>query len=82
MPRRIAGYAGRCIESFGLPIYSHVIYLHPDAGRNDPGQYIQEIQDYTIVVKYKVIRLFQVPKPEGMGLFNPLPDLMFFGLGS
>ncbi len=25
---------------------------------------------------------FQVPKPEGMGLFNPLPDLMFFGLGS
>ena len=29
-----------------------------------------------------VTQLFQVPKPEGMELFNPLPDLMFFGLGS
>ena len=57
MPHRIAGYAGRCIESFGLPVYSHVIYLHPDAGRNDPGQYVQEMPGYNILIQYKVIRL-------------------------
>ncbi len=60
MPRRIAGYAGRCIESFGLPIYSHVIYLHPDAGRNDPGQYLQEMDGYRISIHYKVIRLCEL----------------------
>ena len=57
MPHRIAGYAGRCIESFGLPVYSHVIYLHPDAGRNDPGHHVQEMQGYNILIQYKVIRL-------------------------
>jgi len=57
MPYRMAGYAGRGIEIFQLPIYSHVIYLHPRAGRTDPGEYIQEISDYEIRIQYKVIRL-------------------------
>ncbi len=79
MPHRIAGYAGRCIESFGLPVYSHVIYLHPDAGRNDPGQYIQEMSGYNILIQYKVIRLCELEgqnvldaKIKGLIPFAPL----------
>ncbi len=60
MPYRMAGYAGRGIESFQLPVYSHVIYLHPRAGRTDPGEYIQEMQDYEIRIRYKVIRLYDL----------------------
>ena len=60
MPYRMAGYAGRAIESFQLPVYSHVIYLHPRAGRNDPGEYFQGDGDYEIRVKYKVIRLCEL----------------------
>ena len=57
MPRRMAGYMGRCIAEHGLPLFSHVIYLRPDAGRHDPGQYIQEDAGYEVVLRYKVIRL-------------------------
>ena len=60
MPYRVVGYAGRGIETFQKPVYSHVIYLHPDAGRNDPGQYIQDIPGHEITIKYKVIRLSEV----------------------
>ena len=60
MPYRMAGYAGRGIESFQLPVYSHVIYLHPRAGRTDSGEYIQEMQDYEIRIQYKVIRLYDL----------------------
>ena len=60
MPYRMAGYAGRGIESFQLPVYSHVIYLHPRAGRTDPGEYIQEMQGYEIRIQYKVIRLYDL----------------------
>ena len=42
MPRRMAGYIGRIIEHYGLPVYAHVFYLRPAAGRRDPGYYIQE----------------------------------------
>jgi predicted transposase YdaD len=79
MPYRIAGYAGRCIESFRLPVYSHVIYLHPDAGRNDPGQYVQEMPGYNILIQYKVIRLYELEgqnvldaKIKGLIPFAPL----------
>ena len=79
MPQRMAGYIGRCIENFGLPIYSHVIYLHPNAGRNDPGRYIQELEDYTIEITYKVIRLCELDgqsildaKLKGLIPFTPL----------
>ena len=79
MPQRIAGYAGRGIENFGMPVYSHVIYLHPNAGRNDPGQYAQEMQGYNIIIQYKVIRLcdlegqnFLDAKLRGIIPFTPL----------
>ena len=60
MPYRIAGYAGRGIEAFQLPLYSHVIYLHPRAGKTDPGEYVQEIAGYEIRIRYKVIRLCEL----------------------
>ena len=57
MPRRMAGYMGRCIAEYGLPLLSYVLYLRPDAGRRDPGQYVQEIVGHEVVLRYKVIRL-------------------------
>ncbi len=79
MPYRMAGYVGRGIEFFQLPIYSHVIYLHPRAGRTDPGEYIQAIRDYEIRIRYKVIRLYDLEgspflegRMKGLIPFTPL----------
>ena len=60
MPYRVAGYAGLGIRTYQLPIYSHVIYLHPNAGLNDPGEYVQNVSGYEITIKYKVIRLCKI----------------------
>ena len=60
MPLRMAGYIGRIIEHYGLPVYAHVFYLRPAAGQRDPGYYIQEHPDYPVVIRYKVIRLSQL----------------------
>lgn len=57
MPQRMAGYMGRCLAEYGLPLLSYVLYLRPDAGRRDPGQYVQEIVGHEVVLRYKVIRL-------------------------
>ena len=60
MPRRMASYIGRCIEQYGLPVYAHVFYLRPHAGRRDPGYYRQEHLDYPVAIRYKVIRLSEL----------------------
>ncbi len=60
MPRRMAGYIGRSIEQYDLPIYSNVIYLRPDAGRRDPGHYLQERRGFRVLVQYQVIRLSEL----------------------
>ena len=60
MVRRNVGYLGRCYEKYGVPILSHVIYLRPNVGRNDPGGYRQEVPDYRIIVEYKVIHLSEL----------------------
>ena len=60
MPRRMAGYIGHAIRQYGLPIYSNVIYLRPDAGRRDPGYYVQERSGYPIAIHYRVIRLIEI----------------------
>ncbi len=57
MPRRMAGYIGRLVEQYGLPVYAIVIYLRPDAGRRDPGHYFQESPGHRILIEYQVIRL-------------------------
>ena len=61
MPLRMAGYIGRLIERYGLPVYAHVLYLRPNAGRRDPGYYLQGHPDYPIAIRYKVIHLSQLP---------------------
>ena len=60
MPRRMAGYIGHAIRQHGLPIYSNVIYLRPNAGRRDPGYYVQERRGYPIAIHYRVIRLIEI----------------------
>ena len=60
MVRRNVGYLGRCYERYGLPILSHVIYLRPNAGRNDPGGYRQDVPNHRLIVEYKVIRLIEL----------------------
>ena len=60
MPRRMAGYIGRAIERHGVSVYSSVIYLRPDAGQSDPGQYAQDRPGHRVLVQYRVIRLSQV----------------------
>ena len=67
MPRRVAGYIGLGIRTFGMPIYSHVIYFHPNAGLNDPGGYVQDELGYEVTIKYKVIRLCEI---EGQNILD------------
>lgn len=60
MVRRNVGYLGRCYERYGLPILSHVIYLRPNAGRNDASGYWQNVPNHLFIVEYKVIRLIEL----------------------
>ena len=60
MPFRMAGYIGNCLAAYKLPIYSHAIYLDKEAGKNDPGQYVQKIAGYNIQIQYRVIRLWDM----------------------
>ena len=79
MSLRMAGYIIRLIETYGLPVYSSVIYLRPDAGRRDRGAYEQNIAGHQIFVEYQVIRLIEMEgeqvldtKPTGLLPFTPL----------
>lgn len=67
MPRRMAGYIGRAIERHGLPVCSSVIYLRPDAGKRDPGQYSQPHPGHRVLVQYKLIRLSE---QDGQGVLD------------
>ena len=67
MPRRMAGYVGRDIERHGAPVFSSVIYLRPDAGKRDPGAYLQSYPGHRVHVQYRVIRLSDV---DGQGVLN------------
>ncbi len=77
---RMAGYIGRAIETHRLPIYSNVIYLRSDAGKNDPGRWTQQIEHHNISIEYRVLRLIdldgqQVLNSNFIGLV-PLTPLM------
>ena len=67
MPRRMAGYIGRAIERHGLPVCSSVIYLRPDSGGRDPGQYSQSHPGHRVFVQYRVIRLSE---QDGQGVLD------------
>ena len=79
MPLQMAGYIIRAIEVYRLPVYSNVIYLRPDAGRNDPGKFEQKLERHNISIEYQVFRLIEMDgqaildsKPVGLIPFTPL----------
>ena len=79
MPLRMAGYVIRAIEVYRLPVYSNVIYLRPDAGNNDPGKFVQNLERHNISIEYQVFRLIEMEgqeildlKPVGLIPFTPL----------
>lgn len=74
MPIRMAGYIIRAIERHDLPIYSSVIYLRRNAGRRDPGHFVQEISGHLVVIKYTVIRLSEI---EGQDILDGGPSGLF-----
>ena len=57
---RNAQYQGYLVGEYQLPVYSHVIYFHPRAGRNDPGGYAYKWHGYEYANRYKVIRLIEI----------------------
>ena len=57
---RNAQYQGYLVGEHQMPIYSNVIYFHPNAGRNDPGGYTYSWGDYEHTNRYKVIRLIEI----------------------
>ena len=67
MPQRMAGYIGRAIETYGLPVYSNIVYLRPDAGRRDPGRYVQESPGHRVIIEYKIFRLIEL---EGQAILD------------
>ena len=79
MPQRMAGYIWRLIEQYGLPVRSSVVYLRPQAGRNDPGYYLRARPGHRVFFEYRVIRLSQMEGqpileagPAGLIPFAPL----------
>ena len=67
MARRMASYIIRLIEQYGLPVYSFVIYLRPNAGCRDKGYYTQELPGHRVFVEYKVLRLSEM---DGRGILE------------
>ena len=74
MPFRIAGYNGFLIREHKLNVYSSVLYLHPQAGRNDPGYYEYVGYGCEYKIKYRVIRLIEI---DGQSIINAgVPGLL------
>ena len=57
---RIAGYNGFLIREHQMNVYSSVLYLHPQAGKNDPGFYEYTGNGCEYRLKYRVIRLNEI----------------------
>ena len=57
---RNAQYQGYLVGKYQMPVYSNVIYFHPNAGRNDPGGYTYTWNGYEHTNRYKVIRLIEI----------------------
>ena len=73
---RNAQYQGYLVGEHQMPVYSHVIYFHPNAGRNDPGGYTYSWNGYEHTNRYKVIRLIEV---EGQAILErQAPGLLPF----
>ena len=57
---RNAHYHGYLVGEHQMPVYSNVIYFHPNAGENDPGSYAYSWNGYDYQLNYKVIRLIEI----------------------
>ena len=57
---RNAQYQGYLVGEHQIPVYSNVIYFHPNAGRNDRGGYTYSWNGYEHTNRYKVIRLIEI----------------------
>ena len=47
-------------EEYQLNVYTSVLYLHPQAGRNDPGYFEYTGNGCEYKIKYRVIRLNEI----------------------
>ena len=73
---RNAHYHGYLVGEHQIPVYSNVIYFHPDAGKNDPGYYAYSWNGYDYRLNYKVIRLIEI---EGQSILEAqTPGLLPF----
>ena len=73
---RNAQYQGYLVGEYQIPVYSNVIYFHPNAGRNDPGGYTYTWNGYEHTNRYKVIRLIEI---EGQAILEmQTPGLLPF----
>ena len=73
---RNAQYQGYLAGEYQIPVYSNVIYFHPNAGRNDPGGYTYSWNGYEHTNRYKVIRLIEI---EGQAILEmQAPGLLPF----
>ncbi len=73
---RNAHYHGYLVGEHQIPVYSNVIYFHPNAGKNDPGHYAYSWNDYDYRLNYKVIRLIEI---EGQSILEAqMPGLLPF----
>ena len=73
---RNAQYQGYLVGAHQIPVYSNVIYFHPNAGRNDPGGYTYCWNGYEHTNRYKVIRLIEI---EGQSILErQTPGLLPF----
>lgn len=57
---RNASYQGYLLGKHQIPVYSNVLYFHPNAGRNDTGLYQYRSDGYEYTLRYKVIRLIDI----------------------
>ena len=72
MPFRVAGYHGFLVAEHQKPVYSTVIYLHANAGRNDPGGYGYEWHGKPCyLLTYRVVRLIELDGPSVLELQAP-----------
>ncbi len=65
MPFRMAGYIGRLIDMYKVPVYSSVIYLRPQE-IIDPGVY-QYTYPIRFRAEYKVIKIWELNGEEFLG---------------
>ena len=79
MALRMAVYILLLIETYKMDVYSTVVYLRPDAGRNDPGKFEQHIPGNRVLVEYEIVRLADMDgqqildaKTTGLIPFTPL----------